>query len=151
MGSVGGGLRRGVRWLGWWGLAALIITVVGLVVWWNSSRASEVPIPPGAQQSSSQIIAGVAKTTTLIVPGSVDEAREFYRQALPQQGWNYCGTQATPDCTNLVNLAGGQGEQTDVYRRADDQDKSGVTIEIWPTLNARGETQVVVWETTSFR
>ena len=147
---IGAGVR-GARWFGLWGLAALIGTIVGLVVWWNANRSLALPVPPQAQQVSSQIISGVAKTTTLIVPTSVDDVRAFYRQALPEQGWNYCGTQATPDCTNLVNLAGGQGAETDVYRRADDQEMSGTTIEIWPAQNARGETQVVVWETTAFR
>ncbi len=151
MATVAGGLRRGVGWLGWWGLAALIATVVALVAWWNADRARELPVPPGAQQTASQIISGVAQTTTLIVPGSVEDVRAFYRQALPEQGWNYCGTQATPNCTNLINMEGGQGEETDVYRRADDQDMSGTTIEIWPTVNANGQTQVTVWETTEFR
>ncbi|HSH78206.1 MAG TPA: hypothetical protein VLA19_06710 [Herpetosiphonaceae bacterium] len=48
------------------------------------------------------------------------------------------------------NLLGGQGEETDVYRQADDQDYNGTTIEIWLAENVRRETQLLIWERTAF-
>ena len=143
-------MRSIVAWLGWWGFTVLVVAVIALAVWWNWDRNRELPLPPQAQVVSSELLGGVAKKTTLIVPISVADARTFYREELPRRGWSYCGTQATPRCTNLINLAGGQGAETDVYRQADDQDYRGTTVEIWPAQNARGETQVLIWETTAF-
>jgi len=139
-----------IRWLGWWGLGTLVVVAVALILWWRWDQSRQLPLPPQAQVVSSQILGGLAKQTTVMVPQPVADVRAFYHQVLPQRGWAYCGTQTTPHCTNMVNLGAGQSEATDVYRRADDQDHKGTTIEIWPALNATGQTRVVIWETTAF-
>src|SRR3712207_4858649 len=118
-------MRSMVRWLGWWSLLLLIVTVAGLVAWWNWDRSRGLPLPPQAQVVSSEILGGLAKKTTIVAPTSVDEVRSFYQETLPGQGWVYCGTQTTEGCTNMANLGGGQSEETDVFRRADDQNGSG--------------------------
>jgi len=143
-------IRSVVDWLGWWSLVLLVLTIIGLVMWWNWDRGRQLPLPPQARVESSEILGGLAKRTTIIAPMSVDDARAFYRDTLPQQGWTYCGTQTTPGCTNMANLGSAQSQATDVYRKADDQDHTGTTVEVWPAQNARGETQVIIWETTAF-
>ena len=139
-------IRAPVRWLGWWGFLALILVVIVGISWWNRERARQLPLPPQAQNVSSQILGGLAKQTTFSVPESVTAVQTFYRQTLPQRGWQYCGTQATPRCTNLITPTDGTAQQVDVYRQTADGDYSGSTIEVWPAQNTPGETRVVIWE-----
>lgn len=141
------GIRALIGYLGWWGFIILILAVAGLVSWWRWDRGRQLPLPPQAQNVSSDIIGSLAKRTMFAVPTSVDDVRAFYQHVLPQRGWSYCGTQATPRCTNLANAASGPGDQVDVYRRADDQGFTGTTLEIWPAVIESGGTQVSVYET----
>ena len=151
MRQVSMGLRSTVQWLGWLGFVMLILAVIGLASWWNWDRGRQVPLPPQAQNVSSEIMGALAKRTTFVVPASVAEVRDFYRQTLPRRGWSYCGTQATAGCTNLVAGTGGTADQVDVYRRADDQASTGTTIEVWPAENPRGGTAVAVYEANPAR
>jgi hypothetical protein len=143
------GIRAIVGYLGWWSFALLILAVVGLFSWWRWDRGRQLPLPPQAQNVSVEIIGSLSKRTTFAVPASVDDVRAFYRDVLPQRGWSYCGTQATPRCTNLANAvaSGGTGDQSDIYRRVDDQDFTGTTIEVWPAAIPSGGTRVSVYET----
>jgi hypothetical protein len=95
---------------------------------------------------SSQLLGGLAKQTTFTVPTSVADIQAFYRQMLGQRGWQYCGTQATPRCTNLVTPPDETAHQVDVYRQAGDRNYGGPTIEVWPIQNAPHETRVMLWE-----
>jgi hypothetical protein len=106
-----------------------------------------VPVPPGSQNVASDINSTIARKTTFTFPGAIDEVRAFYQRELPQRGWRYCGTQATAHCTNLIALNDGSAQLTDVYRRADDQNNQGRTIEIMPIRRADGQTYVTVFET----
>ena len=139
-------VRAPVRWLGWWGFLALILVVIVGISWWNRERERQLPLPPQAQNISSQLLGSLAKQTTFSVGGSAAEVQTFYQQTLPQRGWQYCGTQATPRCSNLVTSTDGSAQQIDVYRQAADSDYGGPTIEVWPAQNAPGETRVVIWE-----
>lgn len=84
-------------------------------------------------------------------PARAEQCREratFYPDTLPSAGWRYCGTQATPGCTNMPRLPEAAPE-IDVYRRVEDRDASGVTIEIWPTwVAAQRHSFVMVYETS---
>lgn len=140
-------MRTIVGYLGWWSFAILILAVVGLVSWWRWDRGRQLPLPSQAQNVAVEIIGSLSKRTTFAVPASVDDVRAFYRNVLPQRGWSYCGTQATPRCTNLAGATSGTAAQVDVYRRADDQAFTGTTIEVWPAAIPSGGTQVSVYET----
>lgn len=134
-------------WLGGWSrLALLVVVVIGIVVglWWEGQR--HPPMPPGASQVTTSLI-GDVRQTTFRYPGAPAEVRSFYQQAMPQRGWRYCGTQETPHCTNLISLVGGAGQETDVYRRSDDQDWSGSTVEIRPIAAENAQTFVTLYET----
>jgi hypothetical protein len=78
------------------------------------------------------------------VPESIDAVRAFYQRELPKLGWRYCGTQATPRCSNL--MPAGAEHDIDVYRRPADRDFSGLTIEVWPQRDPNGQTFVIVFE-----
>lgn len=145
------GVRSIVGYLGWGSFVLLILTGIGLFSWWRWDRNQQVPIPPAAQNVSSEIMGSLAQRTNFAVPISIADVRAFYQQALPERGWSYCGTQATPRCTNLVNVIGGSGDRVDVYRRANDQDFSGTTIEIWPSENPGGGSIVAVFEVNPAR
>ena len=151
MRQVGAGLRSAVQWLGWWSFLVLILATIALGAWWSWDRGRQVPLPPQAQSVSSELLGALAKRTSFVVPLSVAEVRDFYRQTLPQRGWAFCGTQATPGCTNLVGGAGGVGDQVDVYRAVDDQDRTGRTIEVWPAENPNGGTAVAIFEANPAR
>jgi hypothetical protein len=151
MRQVGAGARSLIKYLGWWSFIVLILAALGLISWWRWDRGRQLPLPPQAQEVTIQLLGGLAKRTTFAVPTSVADARAFYRQVLAQRGWAYCGTQATPRCTNLVNAAGGPGDQIDVYRRVGDRDYTGTTIEVWPSENPRGGALVAVFEANPSR
>ena len=145
------GMRSVVGYFGWWSFILLILAVAGFVGWWRWDQGRQLPLPPQAQGVSSEIIGALAKRTTFAVPSTIDEMRAFYQEVLPQRGWSYCGTQATPGCTNLAAQAGAPGEDVDVYRRAGDQQRTGTTIEVWATQRQDGGTQVSVYEANPAR
>ena len=145
------GVRSTIGYLGWWSFIVLIVAVVVVIAWWNWERGRQLPLPPQAQNVSSELLGALAKRTTFVVPASIAEVRAFYREVLPQRGWSYCGTQATPRCTNLDSPASGAGEQVDVYRKAEDREYTGTTIEVWPAENPSGGTQVTVFEANPAR
>src|SRR5436309_6838042 len=109
-------IRYPVAWIGGWFhflLLILALLAVGGGLMWENQR--HTPLPPGAQNVQSTINAGVAQTS-FRVSESVADVRAFYRQVMPKRGWQYCGTQNTPHCSNMITLVGGADQQTDVYR-----------------------------------
>src|SRR5262249_44805686 len=137
-----------VNWIGGWGrFILLLIVVAGVAFGLLWERQGGVPLPPQAQRVTSNINSTAARQTTFTTPGLPEAVRAFYRQALPERGWSYCGTQSTAHCTNMIALNDASPQQIDVYRRPDDQTFSGRTIEVWPLRNARGETFVTIFET----
>ncbi len=143
--------RFPAAWLGGWKYVLLLVllgsTAVGGFI---LEQRRHPPLPPLAYRVDEQLMPGSFRQTTFRVPTAVDDVRRFYQRELPQRGWHYCGTQATPRCTNLQRFPEA-GQQVDVYRRVGDRDATGVTIEIWPIWDAaHRETFVTVWE-TSFR
>lgn len=144
--QIGRPVRLLASSLGWLGVLLLILAIAGLaggLIW---ERQRRPPIPPKAQNVTSDISAGTIRQTSFRVPTPVADVRAFYQQELPKRGWRYCGTQATARCTNMINAA---DQQVDVYRRADDRNYTGSTIEIWPQQGAGGLTYVTLWETRS--
>jgi hypothetical protein len=131
---------------GWSRLILLLVVLLGLVGWYLWERGKDLPVPPQAQNVA-QNLGTASRDTTFVFAGSVDELRAFYQQALPARGWRYCGTRATKDCTNLIALNNESDERVDIYRRADDQNFSGSTVEISWLLNASGQLQVSISET----
>lgn len=146
------GARRIIDFFGPGGLLVLLVTVVALLGWWNWDRGRQVPLPPQAHDVTSQVLGSFAKETNYFVPASVADVRTFYQQALTQRGWAYCGSRATAGCTNLENLVEQpQAEQVDVYRRAEDQERTGSTIEILATEIENGESRVSILEANPVR
>jgi hypothetical protein len=126
------------------GMAILLAALGGLWLW---QQQQAVPHLPNGAVISESINTPGARTTTQVGGWSEEEARAFYRQALPERGWRYCGTQATPGCTNIFMALAGDDVRIDVYRRADDSTGLGRTIEIWP--QAQGDRmQVRIYETS---
>ena len=145
MQQIGRLLRYPVTWMGGWLPFLLLVLVVAAVVVGLSREGSRhPPLPPQAQNISTNISTGDLRQTSFRLAGSIADIRAFYQQELPGRGWRYCGTQATPRCTNMLNAS---DPQIDVYRRADDTNYTGSTIEIWPILNPDGLTYVTVFET----
>ncbi len=147
--QIGRPLRFLASWLGGWSRVALLVLVligIGAGLLWERQR--HPPVPDGALQVSTSLNVDI-RQTTFRHPGSVAELRAFYQQALPPRGWRYCGTQATPRCTNMIRLIDGSDQEIDVYRRADDQDYRGSTVEIWPVDSENRQTYVTVFETRS--
>ena len=137
-----------VNWIGGWGRFILLLVVLAGVAFgllWE--RQGGVPLPPRAQGVTSDINSAAARQTTFTIADSPEAVRAFYRQALPERGWAYCGTQATARCTNMIALNDASPQEIDVYRRPDDQAFNGRTIEVWPIRNARGATFVTIFET----
>src|SRR5689334_4674849 len=94
-------IRAFVSWLGGWPRFILLIAVlIGLAGWYFWERAKELPVPPQARNTI-QNLTTTSRDTTFVFNGTVDELRAFYQQQLPTRGWRYCGTRATPKCTNL--------------------------------------------------
>ncbi|MEO7908274.1 MAG: hypothetical protein ABIV47_01365 [Roseiflexaceae bacterium] len=140
-------LRALAKWIGGWTqLVILIVVVLGLVGWYFWDRSRQLPVPSQAQNVS-QNLGTSSRDTIFVFGGTIEELRAFYQQQLPSRGWRYCGTRATEHCTNSIQLLDSSDERVDIYRRADDQDFSGPTIEIYWLQNARGELQVSISET----
>lgn len=140
-------IRVAANWIGGWPRLILLVAVlVGLAGWYLWERGKNLPVPPQAQNVT-QNLGADSRDTTFVFAGSIEELRAFYQQALPSRGWRYCGTRATKDCTNLIALNNESDERVDIYRRADDQDFSGSTIEIYWLMNANGQLQVSISET----
>ena len=136
-------------WLGGWSrLVLLVLVLIGIGVGLLWERQRHAPVPEGAVQVSTSIIVDL-RQMTFRYPGSVTQVRAFYQQVMPSHGWRYCGTQATPRCTNLIRLVDRPGEAIDVYRRANDRDYRGSTVEIWPIDTENGQTYVTLFETRS--
>lgn len=134
-------------WLGGWvRLVLLLIVAVGILGGFLWERGRHPQTPEGALQVSSTIV-GDIRQTTFRYPGTVDQVRAFYQTDLPPRGWQYCGTQITPRCSNIVQAATGAAETTDVYRQTGDQDFRGATIEVQPIPDANGQIYVTVFET----
>jgi hypothetical protein len=135
------------RWLGGWSrLALLVLALAGLgagLIW---EQRRHPPTPPGAEQVAVGLMSDI-RQTSFWFPGAAADLRAFYRQQLPQRGWEYCGTQATPGCTNLTQLIDRPSDAMDVYRRADDRNRTGSTIEVWPVRTENGRTFVTIFET----
>jgi hypothetical protein len=123
---------------------AVLAALGGLWLW---QQQGGVPRPPGATVVEESVNTPGMRATTLDVPLSEEEVRAFYRQALTERGWRYCGTQATPGCTNTFMALAGEDVAIDVYRRADEPAEGGRTVEIWPQAQ-QGRTQVRVYETS---
>lgn len=121
---------------------ALVALALGGFWLWTQGRA--VPLPPEATGvvSASDTL---ARQTSFASPWAEDRLRAFFRSELPARGWRYCGTQSTPGCTKLFETLDPARGVVDVYRRADDADGRGPTVEIWPTQRA-GDTRVTVYE-----
>lgn len=145
-------LQQGMRYvvrpaagLGWANLLLGLLVAAGVVrgLLWEIQR--HPPLPPHAGAVAETIIQGFARQSSYRVPDSVEVIRRFYHRELPQRGWRYCGTQATPRCTNLVGV--GAEDEIDVYRRPDDRDFAGLSIEIWARRDRDGLTLVTVFET----
>lgn len=134
-------------WLGGWSrLLLLIIVIVGMGLGLLWERGRHPLIPTGALQANESIV-GDVRQTTYRYQGTIDDVRAFYKRTLPSQGWRYCGTQATANCSNMIQLADRPGDAIDVYRRADDQENRGSTIEVWPVNTQNGQTYVTIFET----
>ena len=133
-------------WFGGFRLILLVIVIAVIVAGLLWERQRHPPLPAGATQANESIV-GDVRQTTYRYSGTIDAVRAFYRQALPERGWRYCGTQATEGCTNIIQLVDRPGDAIDVYRRADDQALRGSTIEVWPVNTENGQTYVTVFET----
>ncbi len=145
MQQLGRLLRYPVKWMGGWvPLLGLVLLVVAVVIGlrWEGSRGA--PLPPEAQNVASDINTGELRQTSYRVPASIDDVRTFYRREMPTRGWRYCGSQAMPGCTNMPSAA---NEEVDVYRRADDPNNTGTTVEVWPVRTVDGLTYVSIFET----
>lgn len=134
-------------WLGgWWRLAllALAAAAVGGGLLWEQWR--HPPAPEGAAQVVTSLNANI-RQTSFRYAGPLSELRAFYQRELPRRGWRYCGTQAEPGCTNLTRLATRSDQAIDVYRRPDDRDQRGPTVEVWPIERDGAQLYVTLYET----
>ena len=139
-------VRALVKWIGGPQLMLLILVLLGLGGWYFWDRSKNLPLPPQARNVTRNL--GTAtRDTSFVFGGSINDLRAFYQQQLPPRGWRYCGTRAIAHCTNLIQLNNSSDERVDIYRRADDQDFSGPTIEIWWLENTHGALQVSISET----
>ena len=128
-------------------LLGLLISITSGGALWQWERSQHLPLPPQAHHVDEVLMPLVSRQTTFRVPAPVEDIRSFYQRTLPARGWRYCGTQATPNCTNLPGF--GAKPEIDVYRRVADRNGTGVTIELWPLWDpVHHETFVKVFETT---
>jgi hypothetical protein len=126
------------------GVTLVLIALGGLWLW---QQGQAVPRPADAVVVAESVNTPGVRVTTLDVPLAEDDVRGFYQQALTARGWRYCGTQATPGCTNIFMALAGEESAIDVYRQADAAEGAGRTIEIWPQPQENG-TRVRVYETS---
>ncbi|MEN9936241.1 MAG: hypothetical protein RLZZ387_2820 [Chloroflexota bacterium] len=126
------------------GLALLLAAMGGFWLW---QQQQAVPQLPGATVVEDAINGGMARAITLQSSMSEEEVRAFYRSNLPGRGWVYCGTQATPGCTNVFMALAGEDVEIDVYRRADDTTRTGRTVEVW-VQPQESRTRVVIYESS---
>ena len=121
---------------------ALVVLALGGYWLWTQGRA--VPLPPNAVgvESANDTL---ARQTSFSSAWPEAQLRTFFRSELPGRGWRYCGTQATPGCTGLFDTLPIAKATIDVYRRADDANGRGPTVEIWPTQRA-SDTRVTIYE-----
>ena len=136
-----------VRWFGGWSriaIALVVLAAIGAGIMWEQWR--HPPAPPGATRVEATLNVDV-RQTTFWAPGTAEEMKAFYRRELPVRGWDYCGTQATPDCTNLTKLINRSEDAIDVYRRPGDTTFQGPTLEVWPVRTENGMTFVTIFET----
>jgi hypothetical protein len=140
-------IRAFVNWIGGWPRFILLVAVLlGLVSWYFWERGKQLPVPPQAQNMTQNL--GVdSRDTNFVFGGTIEELRAFYQQVLPPRGWRYCGTRATEHCTNRIALRNDSDQRVDIYRRADDQNFRGPTIEIFWLKNSQGQLQVSISET----
>jgi hypothetical protein len=134
-------------WLGGWGrLLLLVVVVVGVGAGITWERWRHPPVPAEATQVTSALNVDI-RQTTFRYTGTDEALRAFYQEALPSRGWRYCGTQATPGCSNLTSLVDRPADAVDVYRRSDDQASRGATVEIWAIPSTDRQLFVTVYET----
>lgn len=126
----GGHMRREI--------IGLIVVVLALGGWWLWEQQRQLPIPPQATDVTSTINSTIAKETSFTSPLPQEALRGFYRDALAQRGWRYCGDQRVTGCTNLFDAIPITSGTIDVYRRADDSANTGPTIEVWPAPRSSG-------------
>lgn len=134
-------------WLGGWFrllLLVLAIVAVGGGLLWERQR--QTPVPPNAVQVTNDIVGDLRKIS-FRYPGTIADVQAFYQQVLAARGWRYCGTQSTPGCTNMTTMLNESAEAIDVYRRTNDVDNQGATIEVWPVNSENGQVFVTVFET----
>jgi hypothetical protein len=125
-------------------LLVLVVAVVAGGLYWERWR--HPPVPAGATQVESALNVDI-RQTSFRYPGTAAELLAHYQQAMPPRGWRYCGSQATPGCTNLTQLVDRAPEAIQVFRRADDQGSQGATVEIWAIETESGQLFVTVYET----
>ncbi|HJZ46657.1 MAG TPA: hypothetical protein VKE41_05805 [Roseiflexaceae bacterium] len=139
--------RAFVNWIGGWTRFMFLVAVLlGVIGWYLWERGKDLPVPAQAQNVTQQLTTD-SRDTNFVFAGSVEDLRAFYQKELPPRGWRYCGTRATAHCTNQIALHDPSDERVDIYRRADDQNFRGPTIEIFWLQNASGQLQVSIAET----
>ncbi len=137
--------RRLTRWLGWPGLLLLVLVVVGVGVGLYWERNRHAPLPPEAGPPSINN-APDFRQTAYFYTGTLEQLRMFYADELAARGWQRCGDGGTPGCSNLPQLVGRDSTTIDVYRRMDDQNGRGPTVEIWP-IESDDSIYVTMYET----
>jgi hypothetical protein len=147
MQQIGNLIRYPVRWLGPFGILLLILAIAAVAYGLLRERGGRPPLPPGAQSVSSNINAQSVRQTTFRFSGTGADVHAFYRAELPKRGWRLCGSKTTPRCSNMIALAGGADRNVEVYRRAEDTNFTGTTIEVWPLENPGQLTFVTIFET----
>ncbi len=134
------------QWLGTWQVGLLIIAIAIVISGWIWEQQRHPPVPSGSEQVRSLLVADVRQTTYWYA-GTQAEIRTFYQQEMPKRGWHYCGNQGTPGCTNLIRLNTRPDQAIEIYRKVDDQDFRGMTVEIWLVKTENGRTYVTLYET----
>ncbi len=138
-------IRRVVRWFGIHGLILLVLVLVGVGYGLMWERNRHPPLPPGATAAVVSTAPDL-RQTAYDYPGSTDQLRAFYAEAMSARGWQRCGDGSTPGCSNLPQLVDRDPTTIEVYRRADDQNGTGPTVEIWP-IPRDASLYVTVFET----
>lgn len=137
--------RRLIGWLGWPGLVLLLLALGGVSAGLMWERNRHAPLPPGSSAATITNAPDI-RQTVYSYPGTTEELRAFYAKVLAERGWQRCGDGSTPNCSNLPQLVDRDPMTIDVYRRTDDQNGQGPTVEIWP-IQRGGSLFVTVFET----